>query len=138
MALVRASQSFIMVGSSEVKVKKHWWSKAEYQRQEIRLSTWVEAICDETEAAQIIEEKIKEEMKTSSGWGRNFTGWTSYRKYYNPGEIFEYPDGRVCDLNIQYIRDWKMERVVKELNGKQFAIFCQELGCSIAEAIKNS
>lgn len=134
MALVQASQSFVLEGFSQFKEKKHWWSKGEYKRKEIRLRCWVEAICDDSEAEVIIEEKIRKSMK-QSGWGKDFEGWTSYRKYYKPGELEDYPDGKVAELKLDYIRNWKMEKVIKELDGNQFAVLCEELGISGGEAI---
>ncbi len=135
MALVRASQSFVAEGFTELKEKKHWWSRAEYVRTQIRCFAGVSAICDDSEAPAIIEEKIKESMKKDSGWGRNFEGWTSYRKYFKPGELDGYPEGKVAELNLEYIRDWKMDKITKELDGNLFAVLCKELGISGGEAI---
>lgn len=81
MALVRVSQSFVMEGYAEVKEKAHLFARAKYVKKLIKLITWVSAICDEAEVDQIIEEKIKQEMQQSKGWGRNFEGWSSYRKF---------------------------------------------------------
>lgn len=134
MALVRASQSFVMEGFTHLKEKEHWCSKAEYKRKKIRIISWVEAICDDSEAVAIIDKKIQDEMK-GSGWGKNFEGWTSYRKNFLPGELDSYPDGKEAKLNLDYIRDWKMEKIIKELDGNQFAILCKELGISGGEAL---
>lgn len=135
MALVKAGQSFVLEGFAEIKEKEHWWCRAEYVRKQIRLMSWVDAFCDETEVSSVIEEKIQKLMKSDNGWGRNFEGWTSYRKYYKPGELSSYPDGKKAELQIEYIRDWKMEKIMKELDGNLFAVLCKELGISGGEAI---
>lgn len=135
MALVKAGQSFVLEGFAEIKEKKHWWCRAEYVRKQIRLMSWVEAVCDEAEVATVIEEKIQKSMKRDNGCGRNFEGWTSYRKYYKPGELTSYPEGKEAELQIEYIRDWKMEKIMKELDGNLFAVLCKELEISGGEAI---
>lgn len=135
MALVRASQSLIMEGYTEIKEKPHWLKKGTYVREKISLRTWVWAICDEEEAGAVIEEKIKQKMKETSGWGRNFEGWSSYRVYCNPGEVGEEPNGTQWKLKLSYIRDWKMERIMEELDGNQFSILCKELGIGAGEAL---
>lgn len=134
MALVRASQSFVLEGFTKLKKKKHWWERAEYQRVQITRISWVDAICDDADAPAILEEKIQKKLK-SSGWGKDFEGWTSYRKYFKPGELDDYPDGKVAELNLDYIRDWKMEKIIKELDGNLFSVLCKELGISAGEAI---
>lgn len=137
MALVMASQVFVMEGYAEIPKYAHWWSRAKYVRDITRLLTGVSAICDEVDVPAIIEEKIKQEMEEDKGfsWHRNFEGWTSYRKYCKPGEFDDYPEGKNFELRIDYIRDWKMEKIVKTLDGNQFAILCKELGISGGEAI---
>lgn len=96
-------------------------------------------------------------MKNTNGWGMNFEGWTSYRKYFKEEELkkkfnggFSYVEfyydcsswqlenykaDKEIDLKMEYIRDWRMERIVKELDGNLFAVLCKELGISGGEAI---
>lgn len=135
MALVKASQIFVMEGFTMLKKKKHWWKRKEYQRVPILSYGWVETICDESEAPQIIEEKIRNRMKKEPGRGKCFEGWKSYRKYFKPGELMSYPDGKVQKLKLDYIRDWKMEEIIKELDGNKFAALCKELGITAGEAL---
>ena len=137
MALVRASQSFVVEGFTQLKKKKHWWERGKYERSQIRLMLWVEAICDDSEASTIIEEKIQKSIKrhADSGWGKDFEGWTSYRKYYKPGELDDYPDGKEAEPRIDYIRNWKMEKIIRELDGNMFAVLCKELGITASEAL---
>ena len=75
-------------------------------------------------------------MRTQDSWGEDFEGWSSYRKYCTPGELEKYPDGIEYKLNIEYIRNWKMEKIIKELDATQFAILCKEVGISSEDAIK--
>lgn len=136
MALVRATQSFVMEGYSEIKEKSHWWSKAKYVRKLITNTTWVETICDDSEAEKILEEKIKDKMqRRGDNRGRNFEGWSSYRKYFKPGEYNSYPNGKELEMGIEYVRDWKMKKIIEVLDGKQFAVLCKELGISVEEAM---
>lgn len=136
MALVIATQRFVMEGYSEIKEKSHWWSKGKYVRKLITDVTWVEAICDDSEVETILEGKIKEKMqRRGDDRGRNFEGWNAYRKYFKPGEYDRYPNGFEFELRIEYIRDWKMKKIIEVLDGKQFAILCKELGISGEEAM---
>lgn len=136
MALVEAHQTFVVEGYSEIKEKTHLFARTQYVRKPIKVLTGVTCICDETEAVAVIEEKIKEEMKQLRGWGNNFEGWSSYRKYCNPGEYKDFPNGKEFNLDIEYIRNWKMEKIIKELDAIQFATLCNELGIGAEEALK--
>lgn len=135
MALVWAGQIFVLEGYTQLKEKENLFTKPKNVRRQISLLTGVESICDETEVATVIEEKIKETMKKTNGWGENFEAWSSLRKYCKPGEVDEYPEGEEFELEIRYIRDWKMEKIMKKLDGNQFAILCKELGISAGEAV---
>lgn len=138
MALVRASQSFVLEGHTQYKEKSGLFTRNKYVRKTIHLLVWVETICDESESATIIEEKIKEKMKRSGGWGKNFEGWSLFRKYCEPGEFEEHPNGKEFKLKIEYIRDWKMQKILETLDGNQFAVLCKELGISAEEVIARS
>lgn len=137
MALVRASQVLILEGHTQFKEKESLFSRAKYVRKAICARTWVETICDETEVTTRIEEKIKEKMEKTPGRGENFEGWSSFRKYYKPNE-FNNSDGKEFELKVEYIRDWKMQRILETLDGNQFAVLCKELGISVEEAIVRS
>lgn len=135
MALVIVSQLIILEGYTELKEKKHWLRDSDYVRSKIKKYVWLEAMCDDKEAETIIKEEIEKAMKETKGWGRNFEGWISYRTYSEPGEFLDEPLGKQYELRLDYIRDWKMEKVIKELNAKQFAILCKELGLTAQEAL---
>lgn len=136
MALVWAAQIFVLEGYTQLKEQKKLFTKPKNIRTQISLLTGVESICDETEVTTVIEEKIKEKMEKTNGWGENFEGWSSIRKYCKPGEVDEYfSEGKEFELEIRYIRDWKMEKIMEKLNGNQFAILCKELGISAGEAV---
>lgn len=134
MALVWARQEFVVQGYEEIKRKKRFSKRTEYVKKPIKYLTSVEAICDETRVNDIIEEKIKEELEEAKGWDNDFRGEVFYRKYCKPAELYSYPDGKEFEMEIEYIRDWKMKKIMKELDGNQFAILCKELGISAGEA----
>lgn len=157
MALVKASQIIILEGFTELKKRKHWWCRAEYVRTPISYAKFFSVICDDTDAPAIIEQKIQNSMKNTNGWGINFEGWTSYRKYFKPKELKKkfnggfssdefyydcsswqleyYKADKEIELKMEYIRDWRMEKIIKELDGNLFAVLCKELGISGGEAI---
>lgn len=157
MALVKATQVVILEGFTELKKRKHWWCRAEYVRTPISCAKSFAVICDDEDAPAIIEQKIQDAMNNTNGWGNNFEGWKSYRKYFKPEELKKkfnggyssaefyycfsscqleyYKADKEIGLKIDYIRDWKMEKIVKELDGNLFAVLCKELGISGGEAI---
>lgn len=134
MALVYATQSLVIEGY-KVEERKKWFSNCtEEVKKPIRYLTGVKAICDESNVISVIEEKIKEEVEKAKGYYEgNFNGEVSYRKYCKPNEFYGYPDGKECKLKIEYIRDWKMQKILEELDGNQFATLCRELGISAEE-----
>lgn len=135
MALVWASQEFVVQGYEEIERKKRFSNRIEYIKKTIKYLIGVGTICDESEVSNIIEEKIKEELEKAKGWDSDFRGEVSYRKYCKPAEFYDYPTGKEFELKIDYIRDWKMKEILKQLDGNQFAILCKELGISGAEAV---
>lgn len=135
MALVCARQEFVVDGYKEVKRKKPFGKKIEYVKEPIRYLTGVEVICDELEVNNIIEEKIKEKLEEEKGRNDNFNGEVSYRKYAEPAELYGCHDRIEFKLQIEYIRDWKMQKILQELDANQFAILCKELGISGAKAV---
>lgn len=135
MALVKVKQEFVVQGYEEIKRKKRFSKRTEYVKKPIKYLTSVEAICDETRVNDIIEEKIKEELEEAKGWDNDFRGEVSYRKYCKPAELYSYPAGKEFEMEIEYIRDWKMKTILEELDANQFATLCKELGISGGEAI---
>ncbi len=107
MALVWASQSLVLEGYAYFKERAHLFAKTNYVKKPIYAFTGVSIICDESEVKSIIEEKIREKMLQLEGWGEKFEGWSCYRKYCKPGEMYEYPEGKEFKLKIEYIREKK-------------------------------
>lgn len=135
MALVMACKLFILEGYTELKEKEHLFDKAKYVRKQITHVTWESVnFCDEEQVDEILEEKLQKRMKEIEGWGRNFEGWSSYRKYAKPGELEDYPEGGEIK-RLSYFRDWPMKKVFETLNAKQFALVCKELEIYAGEAI---
>ena len=54
---------------------------------------------------------------------------------FRSGELDDYPDGKEAELRIDYIRNWKMEKIIRELDGNMFAVLCKELGITASEAL---
>lgn len=89
-------------------------------------------ICDESEVKEKLAAAIEEKLKTSKGWGVNFEGWKictdrkALEKHY-PFEDAEWFDTVMSDTPvIERISEYPMEKVLKILNGAQFAQFCKE------------
>ena len=135
MALVWASQSFVIEGHVELEIKRRFSKRTECVKKPILLLSWAKIICDASEVTSAIEEKIKEQLKKEKDYYKDFKGEISYRKYCKPNEFYEYPQGKEFNLKIEYIKDWKMKKILEELDGNQFAILCKELGISGAEAV---
>lgn len=133
--LVKYHKGFIMQGESDLEGKDHFFSKKRIERRPIYLSTGVHGICDENEVEEKISEAIAEEMK-SKGWGGNFSGWNRLLTVEEAEKA--YPDSdldfsKLNTITTEYVNSWKMERILKELTGEQFAQFCKENG--IAETM---
>lgn len=128
--LVRFHKGFTMEGVSTVDTYKHWWSRPKKVRQTIYLHTGVRGICDESEVEKEVERLTAVELK-SRGWGEDFSGWQRVVPYNELLEIAEekgwkdrdFPAGKIT---TEPVNKWKMEKILKELTGEQFAQFSRE------------
>ena len=126
MALVKVSQKFVMEGHE--KYRKMFTRSTNVKP--ITILSSVEAICDELEAVEVIERKIEERVEGEENC-------SSYRKCCKPRE-YGYRNGTEFELCMEYIRDWPMKKIIKELDPNQFAILCKELEITPIEAISNA
>lgn len=135
--LVRFHKGFTMEGESTVKVYKHWWSRGKEERMKIYLHTGVSGYCDESEVESEIERLTAEELK-SRGWGKDFSGWQRVltseelkeigkEKGWDPDEY-----NRSDKISIKRLDNWTVEKAAKELNGKQFAQYCNDYGITLS------
>ena len=129
--LVSFGKGFIMEGEASFKERKHFWDKPQEIIHKIYCTTGISGICDETELDAEVERLTQEQLK-SSGWGHKFHGWQRVVPYDESVEIYaehgwdtEYIP--TCEVRLQYIRDWKMDKILKVLTGKQFLQFCKEI-----------
>ena len=129
--LVYFHKSFLMEGKTHFKERKHFWNKAELVEHTIYLTTGVWGICDESEVEAEVERLTKENLKTS-GWGYHFKGWHRIVPYLEACDIakklkwdkdYHIPTNEV---RTEPVNEWPMEKILKELNGKQFAKFCRD------------
>ena len=131
--LVSFYKGFMLEGETTLpRKKKHPWSKPELYRTKIHTLTGVSGICDESEVESEIERLTKERIMKGSGWGKDFSGWQRVVPYEEYLEIKEKKnwDNRYLptyNVNIEYIHTWKMEKILKELDGTQFAQFCRDM-----------
>lgn len=129
--LVYFHKGFTMEGETTCSERKYPWSKEERVRQKIYLHTGIDGICDESEVDAEIERLTAEEFK-SSGWGHDFSGWqriVPYEELLTIAERREWIKQRLSTgkVTIEYIKDWKMSKILEKLTGEQFAQFCREL-----------
>lgn len=129
--LVCFSKGFIMEGETGFKERKRFWSKAEEIRHKIYCRTFVSGICDESELDTEIERKTQDQLKTS-GWGINFAGWHRVVPYEEALEIYKENGWDIDDVPLgkvrtEYVNQWKMDKILKTLNGEQFAKLCREI-----------
>ena len=129
--LICFSKGFTMEGETGFKERKHFWNKAEEIRHKIYLNTFVSGICDESELDAEIERKTQEQLKTS-GWGINFSGWQRVVPYEEMLEIYKEKgwdiDGlHTGEVRTEYVNQWKMDKILKTLNGEQFTKLCREI-----------
>jgi GTPase Era involved in 16S rRNA processing len=81
-----------------------------------------------------LAEAIEKKMKTTPGWGIDFEGWTEICKDRKTlAKKYPYEEEYWLDCmtseepaSIEYISEYPMEKVLKVLNGQQFAQFCKE------------
>ena len=128
--LVRFHKGFTMEGVSTVDTYKYWWSRPKKVRQTIYLHTGVRGICDESEVEKEVERLTAVELK-SRGWGEDFSGWQRVVPYNELLEIAEEKGWKDRDfatgkITTEPVNKWKMEKILKELTGEQFAQFSRE------------
>lgn len=129
--LVRVWKSIVLKGYTTV---EKGFFKKRMVREDIYLSCGISGlICDETEVEEKLAEALQQKMKETEGWGINFEGWTELctdRKILQ--KRYPYKDDYWFDCvtsgkpQIEYVSDYSMEKVLKVLNGQQFAQFCKE------------
>ena len=139
--LIYFSKGFTMEGETGFKERKHFWNKVEEVRHKIYCNTSVSGICDKNELDTEIERKTKEKLKTS-GWGINFAGWHRVVPYEEMLEIYTQKGWNIEYLplgNVQteYVYQWKMEKILKNLTGEQFAQLCKEIDLDPSKVKEN-
>ena len=131
--LVYFHKDFLMEGMTHFKKRKHLFAKAELIKHNIYVTTGVWGICDESEVEAEVERLTQEQLK-SGGWGYNFECWHRVVPYLEACDLAKKlnwdPDYHIPtnELKTEPINEWPMEKIIKELNGKQFAQFCRENG----------
>lgn len=128
--LVRFHKGFTMEGETSYSTKKPFHKEVE-ERSKIYLHTGVRGICDETEVEKEVERLVAEELATSRGWGKNFSGWQRVVPYDELLKIAEERGWKDKDfstgkITTEPVNQWKMKKTLEELTGEQFAQFCRE------------
>ena len=125
--LVKFHKGFIMEGITD-KVEKKMFGRTEIERNvKIYVSTGVSGICDESEVEEKVAEAVANEMN-SDGWGENFQGWKRLISAEEAKAIYDHEYTHLNKITTEPINSWKMDRIIKELTGAQFAQFCKENG----------
>lgn len=136
--LVYFHKSFLMEGATYFKERKHFWQKPELVKHNIYCNTGVWGICDEGELEAEVERRTREQLK-SGGWGYKFQGWhrvVSYLEACDLAKVLKWDKDYPIPTNevrTEPVNEWPMEKILKELNGKQFAQFCRENEIPIKE-----
>ena len=129
--LVYFHKSFLLEGTTHFKERKHFWQKPELVKHTIYLTTGIHGICDDSELESEVERLTQKQLK-SGGWGVNFDCWHRVVPYLEACDIakvqkwdkdYTIPKN---ELKTEPINEWPMEKILKELTGKQFAQFCRE------------
>lgn len=132
--LISYHRGFILKGYADFTERKFF--KKVMKRSPIYFSTGICGVCDDSELETEVAKKIDEKMQ-SGGWGNNFSGWQEIcTDEEELREAFAYTQEsddfykRNCSesITVTPIKEWKMSRIIKELNGEQFAQFCRENG----------
>ena len=124
--LVCAARGLCLIGYASFYEKVSVFKK-ELIRRQIRLATGVNVICDEKDVESEINKAIQNELKSSSGWGINFEGWSGY-DFSSTAEDEEYKkEHNEYPLRIEYIKDWKMDKVLSRLTMSQIIKLSNEL-----------
>ena len=120
--LVSFHKCFIMEGENTITERKHFWSKPKSVRQKIYTTTNIHGICDDSELDTIVEAQIQKSL-TSSGWGKDFSGWQRVLTYEESLEISkrenwskDYIDLHLptCKLTIKTLDNWTVAKAAKE------------------------
>jgi hypothetical protein len=130
--LVRVWNGFVLKGYTK---KEKGVFKKRLVREEIYVATGITPfVCDESEIEEKLTEAIEKKMKTTPGWGIDFEGWTEICKDRKTlAKKYPYEEEYWLDCmtseepaSIEYISEYPMEKILKVLNGQQFAQFCKE------------
>jgi hypothetical protein len=129
--LVQFCKGFTMEGVSTVDTYKHWWSRPKKVRQTIYLHTGVSGICDEADVEKEVERLTAKELASTHGWGEDFSGWQRVVPYEELLKIAEERGWKDRDfatgkIRTEPVNKWKMEKILKELTGEQFAQYSRE------------
>lgn len=136
--LVYFHKGFLMEGTTHFKKRKHLFAKAELVKHTIYLTTGVHGICNESEIEAEVERLTQKQLK-SGGWGYNFECWHRVVPYLEACDLAKKlkwdPDYPIPtnEVKTEPINEWPMEKIIKELNGKQFAQFCRENDMPVKE-----
>ena len=128
--LVRVWKSLVLEGTTTVEkgiIRKR------LVKEKIYVSRGISAlVCDESEVEEKLAQAIEDLKANTRSWGINFEGWKICKdreileKKY-PFEDDEWLDRVTSDIPvIEYISEYPMEKVIKILNGVQFAQYCKE------------
>lgn len=127
--LIKYYKGFVMEGETTFKKRKHFWSRPREERTKIYVITGVTGICDESELASTLDKAISKELKRG-GWGKDFSGWQRVVPNEEALKIYQERGwigiSEKDDVSIEYIHNWPMEKVLKELTFEQFAQLCKE------------
>ena len=131
--LVSFRKTVLLQGQADVKTKIKSLFKRSYvtQRMNVHRIEFISGICDESEVEQKVTDMIQRLIKyvPYCGNGENFSGWNKaiddikeVRKIY-PNSSAERFVTETEPINL-----WRMDRILENLNGAQFAQFCKENG----------
>lgn len=127
--LVRFWKSLVLEGTTTVEkgiIRKRLVKEKTY------VSRGINLICDESEVEEKLAQAIEELKANTRHWGINFEGWEICKDREILKKKYPFEDDRWLDKVtsdapvIEYISEYPMEKVIKILNGAQFAQFCKE------------
>ena len=129
--LIHFTKCFVMEGEATLKKRRHLWNKPIEKRTKIYCVSFVCGLCASEELDIAIEKAIAEHLNTSDGWGINFSGWQRVVPYEEALEIYKEHGWDIEDLpsgnvRIEYVNQWKMNKILNTLNGEQFLQLCRE------------
>lgn len=127
--LVRVWKSLVLEGTTTVEkgiIRKRLVKEKMY------VSRGINLICDESEVEEKLAQAIEGLKANTKSWGINFEGWEICKDREILEKKYPFEDDRWLDKVtsdapvIEYISEYPMEKVIKILNGAQFAQFCKE------------